>query len=222
MCLIDYECMEDWASRLKRLRMHTRLSQAKVARELGISAPSVAQWEIGRSKPMLDRLPQLAALYGVSLEDLCGSDLGSPKEALKAAGCTLSERGTKVPVSGFVAGADRVVLFEDGDIEQDGEAYLPFQCYDGIVLRVQGESMVPRYKPGEVIGIHLPGRETFSLRMIGKDVVARLSDGQMVLKTVASGPKPATFVLTSVNPMVPPIFEPEIEWVAPVEFHLVG
>ncbi|MCP1271235.1 LexA family transcriptional regulator [Acetobacter cerevisiae] len=217
---MNYEEMDDWPARLKKFRASTRLSQAKVGRALGIAAASVAQWEIGRSKPMLDRLPAIAALYNVSLEELCGRDLGSPQEALKAAG-NLDKTVTKLPVAGFVAGADRVVIFQDGDIDQDGDVELPFAGYNGIILRVQGESMVPRYKPGEVVGIHFPGKESLSLKMIGKDVVAKLSDGQMVLKTVAPGPSPSSFVLASVNPMVPPIYNPEIEWVSQIDFHVV-
>lgn len=220
LCLMDDASMEDWSARLKKFRASTRLSQAKVGRALGIAAASVAQWEIGRSKPMLDRLPAIAALYDVSLEELCGQDLGSPQEALKAAK-SQDRPVTKLPVSGFVAGADRVIMFENGDIDQDGDVDLPFAGYNGIVLRVQGESMVPRYKPGEVVGIHFPGKESLSLKMIGKDVVAKLSDGQMVLKTVAPGPSPSSFVLASVNPMVPPIYDPEIEWVSQIDFHVV-
>lgn len=77
--------MESWSDRLRRLRAATRLSQVAVGKHLGIAGPSVAQWEIGRSKPSLDRLPALAALYGVSLDELCGSDLGAPEAARAAA-----------------------------------------------------------------------------------------------------------------------------------------
>lgn len=213
--------MDTWPERLKRFRNATRLSQAKVARALGIAPASVAQWEIGRSKPSLERLSALAALYNVSLEELCGNDLGSPKEALRHSNCD-GNPSLRLPVSGFVAGADRVVIFENGDIQEDGEVQLPFPIYDGIVLRVTGESMVPRYRPGEVIGIRLPGRPCLGFKLIGRDVVAKLSDGQVVLKTVAAGPETGSFVLTSVNPMVPPIYNPEIEWAAPIDFHMLG
>ncbi|WP_228125655.1 helix-turn-helix domain-containing protein [Gluconobacter cadivus] len=219
-CLIHNDPMEDWATRLKRLRTATRLSQAKVARAMGIAPASVAQWEIGRSKPSLDRLSALANLYGVSLADICGTDLGSPTEALKAA--KIQPPRNRFPVSGFVSGADRVIMYSDGDIVQDGDVELPFGGYDGIILRVNGESMVPRYKPGEVVGIHLPGKEHFTTKMIGKDVVAKLLDGQIVLKTVMCGGDSSSFVLASVNPLVPPIFNPEIEWISQIEFHLVG
>ncbi|MFT8335122.1 MAG: helix-turn-helix domain-containing protein [Acetobacter orientalis] len=212
---------DDWHTRLKRLRGATRLSQAKVARLLGIAAPSVAQWETGRSKPSLDRLPALAEIYGVTLETLCGHDLGSPKEALRAANDEpLTQR---TPISGYVAAADRIVIFENGDCQGQpiDDVELPFKNYPGLVFQITGESMVPRYKPGEIIGVQLPGKPFPSIKMLGKDVVARLSDGQTVIKTLNTGPSRDSYVLTSVNPLVQPIYDPDIEWIAPIDFHIV-
>lgn len=71
--------MDDWSRRLARLRQKTGLSQAKVARELGIAAPSVAQWETGRSRPDISRLNALAKLYGVDIQTLCGNDIPLPQ-----------------------------------------------------------------------------------------------------------------------------------------------
>lgn len=73
--------MEPWPDRLKRLRLAAQppLSQAAVARHFGIAPPSVAQWESGRSKPDIDKLPRLATLYNVTLETLCGEDLAFPR-----------------------------------------------------------------------------------------------------------------------------------------------
>lgn len=84
-CLRYRRKMEEWHHRLRRMRRATRLSQVRVGKELGIAGPSVAQWEIGRSRPSLDRLPALAKLYQVTLDELCGNDLGSPQEATRAA-----------------------------------------------------------------------------------------------------------------------------------------
>lgn len=69
--------MEAWNDRLRRIRNATRprLSQVKVAKAFGIAPASVAQWELGRSRPAIDKLARLARLYGVSLEDLAGHDL---------------------------------------------------------------------------------------------------------------------------------------------------
>ena len=67
--------MEPWPTRLKKLRAATGLSQAQVAKHFGIKPSSVAQWEIGRSKPTVDKLSDLAILYRVSLNTLCGDDI---------------------------------------------------------------------------------------------------------------------------------------------------
>ena len=66
--------MEPLHERLARLRQAARLTQRGVAQALGIKSPSVAQWESGRSRPDLDRLPALARLYKVTAEELCGTD----------------------------------------------------------------------------------------------------------------------------------------------------
>lgn len=219
-CLIHDGSMEDWPERLKRMRNATRLSQAKVARALGIAPASVAQWESGRSKPSLERLPQLSDLYKVALTDLCGTDLGTA-EAVSVSRAFPNKVQKKYSIAGYVAGADRVVIFDDCDPEKEGDVNLPFSDYDGLIFRVRGESMSPRYKPGELVGARLPGTGKLAVKMIGRDVIARLADGQTVLKTVGAGPSINRFVLSSVNTLVPPIYDPELEWVAPVDFHLV-
>ena len=52
------------------LRKAANLSQSQVARLLGVSDKAVSKWENGKSKPTTDTLEKLAALFGVSLEDL--------------------------------------------------------------------------------------------------------------------------------------------------------
>ena len=58
------------ADRLRNARHAAGLSQRAAARHLGIAAASLAQWEIGRTRPDLDRLPSIAALYLIPLTDL--------------------------------------------------------------------------------------------------------------------------------------------------------
>lgn len=46
------------------------LSQAVVADKLGIKPASVSQWETGKTMPNADKLLELAALYGCTVEEL--------------------------------------------------------------------------------------------------------------------------------------------------------
>ena len=45
-------------------------TQREVAKIIGVKESAVSKWERGRSKPRADKLPQLAKLYGCSIEEL--------------------------------------------------------------------------------------------------------------------------------------------------------
>ena len=59
-------------NKLKEYRLAAGLTQQFVALSLGVKAPSVNNWESGKSKPKTERLKALAELYGVSVDDLLG------------------------------------------------------------------------------------------------------------------------------------------------------
>ena len=45
-------------------------TQREVAKVIGVKESAVSKWERGLSKPRADKLPQLAKLYGCSIEEL--------------------------------------------------------------------------------------------------------------------------------------------------------
>jgi len=55
---------------LKRARIAAGKTQQQTADHLGISKPSVSEWENDKSRPDLARLENLAAFYGCSITDL--------------------------------------------------------------------------------------------------------------------------------------------------------
>jgi transcriptional regulator with XRE-family HTH domain len=59
-------------TRLKECRENAHLSQKYVAITLGISSPSVANWERGKTNPTQENIVKLADLYGVSVDYLLG------------------------------------------------------------------------------------------------------------------------------------------------------
>ncbi len=59
-------------ARLARLRQAKRLSLGDVADALQLSKPTVWAWEKGRAKPADHRLPAIAALYDITLDELVG------------------------------------------------------------------------------------------------------------------------------------------------------
>ena len=51
-------------------RCKTGLTQAELARELGVTNKAVSKWETGKSKPTTNILRKMAALFGISVEEL--------------------------------------------------------------------------------------------------------------------------------------------------------
>ena len=71
--------MEKFSERLSVMRKKASLTQAEVAEKLNVSFQAVSQWERGETTPEIDKLPELADLYGVTTDWI----LGIEKEEVK-------------------------------------------------------------------------------------------------------------------------------------------
>ena len=60
------------AERIKSLREKLELTQAEIARQLGISRAGVNAWEMGLSVPSTQYVVELAKIFGVSTDYLLG------------------------------------------------------------------------------------------------------------------------------------------------------
>ena len=60
----------DFGNYLFQLRKENNLTQRFVAYQLDVTDKAISKWEMGKSKPDLDKLKLLATLYNVSLDDL--------------------------------------------------------------------------------------------------------------------------------------------------------
>ena len=57
-------------------RRRAGLTQQEVGRRLGVSCQAVSKWEQGRSCPDIMLLPDIARLFGVTIDALFGIDRG--------------------------------------------------------------------------------------------------------------------------------------------------
>lgn len=62
--------MNQLAQQIKKLRTGQNLSQDDLAEKLYISRQAVSKWENGEATPDIDKLVQLAEIFGVSLDYL--------------------------------------------------------------------------------------------------------------------------------------------------------
>lgn len=64
--------MKIFGERLLELRKEKGVSQAKLAKDLGVSYSVVCYWETNRSEPTAPNLVKLADYFGVSVDFLLG------------------------------------------------------------------------------------------------------------------------------------------------------
>ena len=66
-------------TRIAELRKEQGLSQQALADELGIAQQTFAHYEVGRARMPVSRLPVLARLFGVGVDELLGLRNGTGK-----------------------------------------------------------------------------------------------------------------------------------------------
>ena len=71
------------AENIRRLRQEQGLTQGQLAERLGVSYQAVSRWENETTYPDIELLPAIAALFGVTVDELLGSTSGDQKESLQ-------------------------------------------------------------------------------------------------------------------------------------------
>lgn len=124
----------------------------------------------------------------------------------------------RVPIVGKI-GAGGEVIFEELGNEQGGEFETvvrpPGVSGDLIALMVEGSSMLPKYRDGDIIYVQR-NHDGVLPEYIGEDCAVRLADGATYIKQLIFGNEEGKFTLISLN--APPIENVEVEWATPVVF----
>lgn len=169
------------AIRMKRALADAGMSAAEIAREMGESPQAVHGWlKTGRVKKQ--KLAAFARATGAELDYLISGERASATVVHDSASAAADYGGLRdVPLIGHaIASPDEDGYFDDmGFPPGAGEAFIPWPTRDSgaYALRVRGDSMQPRIRPGEVIVVE-PG----SAVNPGDDVVVRLKSGRKMVK----------------------------------------
>lgn len=83
--------IKDLSTKLKELRMSQNLSQADVAKKLGISPSIVSGYETGERTPSTENLLALSYLYKCSTDYLLGKSNDKPTVTLDTDGLTTEQ-----------------------------------------------------------------------------------------------------------------------------------
>lgn len=181
-------------------------NQSEMARFVGVSPQAVQKWIAGAAEPRGKNLDLAAQFLGVTPAEL---KFGAPPDSKLSFERQLSRAdqssdlddapaivGTPrlIPVAGRVqAGQDGLLHVDDFPVESpEGFVVWYTSCIESYALRVRGESMSPRYLPGEFVGVDpcadvLPSDEVIVLLADGRRMIKRLlwlRDGQACFESV--------------------------------------
>lgn len=87
------------SEKLMALRKKSGFSQQELADKLSVTRQTISNWECGQGAPALDKAAELAAIYGISLDDLIGNQVGIVARQKKPASRLLQNlEGRKVKI----------------------------------------------------------------------------------------------------------------------------
>ncbi len=119
-----------------------------------------------------------------------------------------------IPLVGYVAANAEEHFIYDFEGNDNGDYINPIIEGAHSALKVSGVSMMPRYRPGDIVVVGDALKDPAAL--LNKDVVARIKgDSHTVLKTLKRGGG-GLWKLNSINPLFDPIDNVELEWASPV------
>ena len=134
--------MPDFSTVFKNLRKDNNLTQAELAKKLGVAPSTVGMYERGQREPDFETLEKIASYFSVNMNTL----LGKESEIDIISGSL----GTKIPVLGKVAAGIPITAVENIlDYEEISSEMASSGEY--VALKIQGSSMEPRMYEGDVV-----------------------------------------------------------------------
>lgn len=87
---------ENIQKNIVRYRKEAKLTQAELAKKIGISSPTLASWEQGKSIPDIDKLYELSIVLGVDLVTISGFTISESIPKLRNPQSEATETDTEI------------------------------------------------------------------------------------------------------------------------------
>ncbi|MCC4470056.1 XRE family transcriptional regulator [Limosilactobacillus reuteri] len=140
----------DIGTQIKKLRKERKYTQAHLAELLGTKPTTVASWEQGRNKPLMDKVQKMSIIFGVPISDIVGDEeSGLPANIIYPKGL----KRVTLPIIGEIACGDPITAEEN--IEGYTEVIFDKKVPSGplFALHCKGHSMEPTIPDGSMVVI---------------------------------------------------------------------
>lgn len=160
---------------IKELRKKKGLTQAELAKLLGLAPTAVSAWERNANRPMMDKLSIMAKLFDVPISTFY-EDMKKPTNIIE-----VSQETVRIPVLGPIACGDPI-LAEENVEEYRTELAEGLPSGNLFFLIAKGDSMSPTIpdgslvmfreqhdvENGEIAAVMLNGNEEATLKRVKK------------------------------------------------------
>lgn len=188
------------ANNIKYYRKLNKLTQADLASKLDVAPTAISAWEVGRNKPLMDKIEMMSELFDIRKSDLLGDEL-LPSNLIMVDRASV----VRVPVLGTIK-CGQPILAEENITGYREELSDRLPSGNLFYLRSQGDSMLPtipegslvliREQPtveyGEVAAVLVNGDTEATLKRVKKQ-------GDIVM-LIADNPDYPPYVVTKDNP----------------------
>jgi len=191
----------DLANNIRYYRKLNKLTQADLANKLDVAPTAISAWEVGRNKPLMDKIEQMSTLFNVKKSDLLGDEIDTPTNLVPISRASI----VSIPILGTIK-CGQPILAEENITGYREELSDRLPSGNLFYLKSQGDSMVPtipegslvliREQPtveyGEVAAVLVNGDTEATLKRVKKQ-------GDIVM-LIADNPDYPPYIITDDNP----------------------
>lgn len=116
---------------IQTLRKEKNLTQNELAEKLFVSYQAISQWENGNTNPDITIIPNIADVFGITIDEL----FGRPKNEPVKEECTIEE----INIKNFNKNALYVLLVEGNKLQKAIDYKEALRRYDDIEIKINGE-----------------------------------------------------------------------------------
>lgn len=143
----------DIGSQIKVLRKAHGYTQASLANVLGVKPTTVASWEQGRNKPLMDKVQKMSMIFNVPIAEIVGGESQGSLNEIPNVVYPLSDglEQVTIPIIGTIACGDPITAEEniEGYTKETFEKPVPSGTL--FALRCKGHSMEPIIPNGALV-----------------------------------------------------------------------
>jgi repressor LexA len=187
-----------FADNLLKIMQERKVSQRKLANDIGFGINQIKYWKDHNSHPKADVLTKISDYFGVTVDYLLGNE--APPLNIEKGELVMLNPSVACMVPLYESVSAGFGAYASDTVEDYMPAYFhnPSEAKETICIKVRGDSMFPKIEDGDIIQVHK--QDTVD----GGDIAVVLLDGdEGLVKRVEF--LPSAVVLHSINPMYPPM-----------------